>query len=142
MNNLQPKTTIPPMKQGDIDKVRELEDFLLSFPQVDLVHTHTLHGCVYTRTVFLPAETIITGAHIIVPTTLIVSGKVVAYFGDRSVTIEGYEVFTAAPGRKVGFAAVADTYLTMIYATDAMTVEEAENQFTDESDRLMTRKGQ
>lgn len=134
--------TIPAMNPESILRVIDLENCILELPQVDFEHTYTLHGLVYTRTVFLPAGAVITGAHIKLPTTLIVSGNVMAYFGEYPINIVGYKVMQAAAGRKAAFAAIDDTWLTMIFATDAQTNEEAEEQFTDEFERLMTRKGQ
>lgn len=141
MNSIAPiGSTIPAMSEESLKKVYELEDQILSYPQVQFEHTHTLHGGVYARTVFLPAGAIITGALIKVPTTLVVAGHVVAYFGDTTVEVNGHHVFMAESGRKSAFAAVGDTWLTMIFATGAATNEEAEMEFTDEYDRLMTRK--
>lgn len=130
---------IPAMSADSIQKVEALESFILSLPQIELTHTHTLHDGVYTRTVFLPATAIITGALIKIPTTVIISGHVVAYTGADRVEIIGYHVIQAEAGRKQAFAAIGDTYITMLFATTATSIEESEDQFTDESGRLMTR---
>jgi hypothetical protein len=55
------------------------------------------------------------------------------------VTIEGYEVIPAAANRKSAYHAVTDTHVTMIFQSDAVSIEAAEDQFTDEADRLMSR---
>lgn len=115
-----------------IDKVRQLTDIISQYPQTDIVTTHSLHGGVYTRTIMIPAGVILTGALIKIPTTLIVSGKVTVYVGEQPSHFDGYNVLAASANRKQAFVAHTDTYLTMIFKTDAVTVEEAEEQFTDE----------
>ena len=128
------------MTSDSIAKVRALEDAILQMPQVDLVHTQTLHGLVYTRTVMIPRGVIITGALIKIETTLIVCGNCTVYIGERTINVKGYHVLKASAGRKQVFVAHEDTYLTMIFATSAETFEAAEEEFTDESKRLMTRR--
>ena len=51
----------------------------------------------------------------------------------------GYHVLPAAAGRKQAFLALADTDLTMLFATDARDIATAEGQFTTEPERLMSR---
>lgn len=135
-------SAIPAMSDAAMGKVCDLETMILSLPQVDIDHTHTLHDGVYTRTIFMAAGVILTGALIKIPTTLIISGHVVAYFGDTTLTVAGYKVIKAEARRKTAFVAIGDTWLTMLFATEAQTIEEAEEQFTDEYDRLMTRREQ
>ncbi len=59
---------------------------------------------------------------------------------DGAVEVAGYTVFSASAGRKQAMVALTDTYLTMLFPTDAKTVDEAERAFTDEYDLLVTRK--
>jgi len=133
-------TDIAPMTDEDIGKVRALEDEVLARPQVALRTTHTLHAGVYTRTVRLPADVVLTGALIRVPTTLIVAGDASMFSGGTCRRLTGHHALTAAAGRKQAFVAHAETYITMIFATQAKTVEDAENEFTAEAHRLMTRR--
>lgn len=127
------------MSEIAISKVRDLENIMLELPQEILPVHHTLHGGIYTRTVLIPAGTIITGAHIKIPTTLIVSGNVSLYTGVDIVQLDGYFVLEAKADRKSAFLAHTDTYLTMMFPTQAQTIEEAENEFTDEADSLQSR---
>jgi hypothetical protein len=62
------------------------------------------------------------------------------YGDDGAVPLEGYNVFSAAAGRKMAFVALSNTSMTMLFATQAKTVAEAEAEFTDEVDMLMTRR--
>ncbi len=50
-------------------------------------------------------------------------------------------MFAASAGRKQAYIAHKDTFLTMSFKTNAKTVEEAEAEFTDDHERLMSRNG-
>lgn len=131
---------IPSMSNAAIDKVRQLEKITLQAPQVDIRTTHSLHSGVYTRTIMIPAGVILTGALIKIPTTLIVCGRTTVFIGDQPKDIDGYNVIAASANRKQAFVAHDDTYITMIFCTNAKTVEEAEEQFTDEAHLLSSRR--
>lgn len=131
---------IPTMAMKDIQRVREFEAVLLENPQTEMVTHHVIHAGMYSRTVRIPAGVVITGAEIKLATLLIVSGHVLVTVGDKTRELVGYHVLPAGAGRKQAFYAKADTDLTMIFATSANTVEEAERQFTDEADRLLSRQ--
>lgn len=122
-----------------IEKVRRLEDMIRDLPQVCIETDHVIHGGMYARTVTLPAGAVITGALIKVPTILIVSGHVRVFLDDETVDIHGYKVLAASAIRKQAFLVFEDTVLTMIFTTEANTVEACEDQFTDEADQLMSR---
>lgn len=132
--------TVPAMTSDEIEKVRGLETEALKMPQVDIETIHTLHAGTYSRTIMIPAGVCLTGALIKIPTTLIVSGHCKVFIGKQVVEIQGYQVIPASANRKQVFVTFADTWLTMMFATDAGTVEEAEEQFTDEIDLLGSRK--
>ena len=65
--------TIPAMTEAVIERVRAVEAHILATQeQFDLPLLHVLHGGMYARSLFMPAGTIITGALIKIPTTVIV----------------------------------------------------------------------
>jgi hypothetical protein len=130
---------IPAMAPAAISKVRALEAVLSNAPQRVIDTHHVLHGGQYTRTVMIPANTAVTGALIKVATTLIVAGDCTVYIGDETVHLVGYNILAASAGRKQAFVAHSDTYLTMTFATSAKTIEQAEDEFTDEADLLLSR---
>jgi hypothetical protein len=140
MNSLA-KAAIPAMSPEAIDKVRQIEKAAMEYPQCDLPISHTIHSGVYTRTVTIPEGVMITGALIKIPTTLVVHGDVVVFLGEEIIELNGYNVLTASAGRKQAFMAKTETHLTMLFATDSLTVDEAEREFTDEYERLSTRLG-
>lgn len=124
------------MTRREIDNVRQIETIATDMPQVPIVTEHVIHGGMYARTIMVPAGTMITGALIKVPTTLIVHGRCTVYIGDGPIELDGYNVLPASAGRKQAFLAHTDTWLTMMVATDAKDVEAAENYFTDEVELL------
>ena len=75
-----------------------------------------------------------------VPTVLILSGEVTVLANDRAIEIQGYQVIPASSDRKQAFVAHTNTELTMIFATAATTVEEAEAEFTSEPELLASRQ--
>lgn len=132
---------ILPMTPAAIEKVRALEDVLATLPdQVTCDTWHVLHGDMYARTIRIPAGVMLTGALIKVPTMLVINGDVTVYANDQEIRATGYHVVPASAGRKQAFMAHADTDLTMIFASLAGSVHEAEEEFTDEADRLMSRQ--
>ena len=80
------------------------------------------------------------GALITIPTLLIMSGHATLFIGEEDVELTGYAVIPASAGRKQAIYAHADTLLTMLFPTAARTVEEAEQEFTDEPERLGSRR--
>ena len=141
MHDLAPlQASIPAMSPGTISKVRELEAINGRLQQIPIRIEHALHAGVYARTAYIPKGALVTGVFIRVPTLLIVQGDVTIYVGDEDpLHATGYSVITAEAGRKQAFFATGGTALTMIFATEAKTVAEAEAEFTDEPHLLQTR---
>lgn len=141
MNRLaMAEPTLPAMSNMDVEKVRRLERDLLQAEQVPITTTHHFHAGMYARTIRIPAGVMITGALIRIPTLLIVSGHVKVFIGGEVIELEGYRILPGQAGRKQVFLALADTDLTMLFATDATTVEAAEAEFTAEVDLLASRR--
>ena len=139
MSKIATRATIPAMNQESIGKVRQLYEVTKTMPQIPIDTYHVIHGGMYARSIMIPANSMITGALIRIATILIVQGDVVAYIGDKSIELHGYNVVSASAGRKQAFVALSDVYMTMIFPTDVKTVAEAEDQFTDEADLLVSR---
>lgn len=128
------------MTPAAIEKVRRLENALRELPQIDIGTGHIIHSGMYARTVVIPAGSVVTGVLIQVPTIIVVSGHCVVYIGDEAVQVHGYKVLAASAYRKQACMAFEDTTWTMIFTTEASTIEEAEDQFTDEPELLMSRQ--
>lgn len=137
---LSANTKLPTMQGWQIEMVRQVEAHNLRAPQVDIETTHALHAGLYARTIMIPAHVRLTGALMKIPTLLVFCGDAHVMMGDHLQHLVGYHVLEGEAGRKQVFRTYADTWLTMSFATQATTVEEAETEFTDEYDRLMSRK--
>lgn len=131
---------LPPMSPASVEAVRTLEDLALQLPQINIDTAHTLHAGMYARTIMIPAGILITGVRIKIPTVLIISGDAFVYGDDGPVRFTGYHVTLGAVGRKQAFFAMSDTWLTMMFPSAAKTVSEAEDEFTDEPERLGSRR--
>ena len=132
---------IPAMSEAAIGKVRRLEAEVLALPQVAIATRHVLHGGLYARTITIPADVVLTGALIRIPTVLVMDGDAMVYLDGEAVRMTGRHVLPASAGRKQAFVALAETHLTMLFPTRARTVAEAEAEFTDEADALFSRAG-
>ncbi|MDR2195652.1 MAG: hypothetical protein LBE50_03475 [Gallionellaceae bacterium] len=133
---------LPAMNDAAMEAARRVEAWAREQPdQVWMATHHVIHGGMYARTVRIPAGVAIVGVTVKCTTLLVFAGCATVYIGDDTVEIEGYGVIPASAGRKQVFVARTDTFLTMLFPTEARTVEEAENEFTDAADTLMSRNG-
>jgi hypothetical protein len=132
---------ITAMSDDAINKVKQLEQHLKDMRQLTLTTDHVIHGGMYARSLFMPMGTVITGVLIKVPTILIISGHVTIWLDNERTEIAGYQVFACSAKRKQAFAFHGDTNMTMLFSSNCTTVAEAEEEFTDEADRLLSRQG-
>lgn len=116
--------------------ISELE----KLPQRQIETEHRLHGGIYSRTLRVPAETLVVGLPIIVETQLVCQGHFVLTDGIQSKEFNGYHILEGRSGRRAAVRTLTDCVFTMIVATKATSVEEAENEFTNEPERLLSRK--
>jgi hypothetical protein len=130
---------MPAMSEAVVGRVREVESELAKLPQMELKTMHVLHGGMYSRTVIVPANHVIVGVLVKVPTQVIVSGSARVFAGDKVLNLAGFNVIPAQAGRKQIFVAITDIFVTMIFPSSAETVEQAESEFTDENEMLMSR---
>ena len=134
------RTSIAPMSDSAIDQVRAFEAIVMQAPQVELATDHVIHAGMYARTITIPPDMVLTGVLIKIATLLIVSGDVVMYVDDGAIELSGYNVLPASAHRKQAFVTRSETHLTMLFATQARSVEQAESEFTDEADILVSRR--
>ena len=139
MSNAVTERCISTMSEATINRVRLLEADLLKKPQVSIPTSHIIHAGMYSRTIMVPAGVVIVGSLMKIATLLILSGDFVIYIDDVPNRLSGYNVFSGYKNRKQAGVAITDTYVTMIFPTSAKTVEEAEEQFTDETALLFSR---
>lgn len=101
---------------------------------------HHLHAGMYARTCRLAPNQVITSVLIKIPTLLIVNGDCIVLAGGQWHELTGYNVLPANSRRKQIYVTRGTTEITMIFPTEAKTIEEAEAEFTDEADNLLSRR--
>jgi hypothetical protein len=139
MNTLPDVKRFTAMSTETVEVIRAFEAECLKQPQVPIRTDHVFHAGVYARTITIPAGVALTGALIKRSTLLIVAGNCRVFTGEAWVELSGTHVIPASAGRKQVFIALSDTHLTMLFATAAKTIEDAENEFTDEAAWLFSR---
>ena len=135
---LTKRTEIAPMSEYELNIVRGIESQMAEMEQISIHTHHLIHGGNYLRTINLQAGAIITGVVIKIPTTIILNGNINILVGSEVKNYNGFHILPASAGRKQLMTALQDTSVTMIFPTQAKTVEEAEKEFTDEFDLLMS----
>lgn len=131
---------LPLMSNELLASLTNVQDKLLKLPQIDIQTDHVIHGGMYTRTIRLAAGVVLMGALVKVSTMLIVSGRTRVFTGEGWIELDGYHVIPARAGRKQIFVTQEDTNITMIFRTEAQDVEQAEQEFTDEAEALMSKQ--
>jgi hypothetical protein len=130
------------MNDALLDKLTRIQNEILEKPQIEVNTEHIIHGGMYVRTIRLAPEVVLVGALVKVSTVLIVNGKTEVFTGESWIELDGYHVIPARAGRKQIFVTREETSITMIFRTDAKTVEQAEEEFTSEAEALMSRKNE
>ena len=134
------KNYIPKMSSQLLKFAYLVEEELKQVEQKPITTMHSLHEGVYTRSIKMEKNELLVGAYIEVDTTLIIQGHLKLTVGDNIQEVNGFDIFIAKGGRKQTMLAVEDTFVTMLFKTDAQTIEEAEEEFTKDYDKLLSRK--
>jgi hypothetical protein len=142
VTGVEHELTVIASQMPDAESVREFEKFVMQFPQVKIETSHVLHAGMCARTIMIPAGLVCTGAMLDVDNIGIMNGDITMVTDEGPKRFSGWHVFPATKGFKRVGVTHQDTYWTTVFKTDATTVEEAENQFTSESDLLQTRRDQ
>jgi hypothetical protein len=140
VSELQTLTMVSATTSGMLARIRHAEEKLAKREQLPVATEHLFHAGIYARTVRLKPGTLITGALIRRATLLIVNGCVAMLVNEVWVSLHGYNVIPASAGRKQVFVTRSEVAMTMLFPTAAKTVEEAEKEFTAETDLLLSRR--
>lgn len=140
MNAVSERRVLGPVTGSALEKTLAIRAKAAELPQVEFPIEHHIHAGCYSRTVYIPKGMAAFGTMIRIPTQLIVSGHCLMNAGNETTEVKGYKVFDGAPGRIQTIVTLEDTYMTMVFASQAKTPEEAEDEFTDEAEMLQTRK--
>jgi hypothetical protein len=101
---------------------------------------HKLHAGIYARTARVPAGMAFTSVMVKIPTVVIVHGDCCVFVDGKWEPMSGYRVISASAHRIQAYATFSETEITMLFPSQAKTVEEAEREFTDEADELLSRR--
>ena len=113
---------------------------LAQLPQMDLGTTNVVHGRMCARTIFIPAGGALVGALTNRDNICIVQGDILVTTDEGPQRLTGFNVITAKAGSKRGGIAYADTYWTTIWHTELTDIIAIEDEMTDESELLQTRR--
>ena len=133
-----PFPCLPPTAPDIIEKLTLAQTKLLEREQVAILTEHVIHAGIYSRTITMPPNTVLIGAHIKRPTIVITVGSAKVLVGKDWADVDGYQVLPASAGRKQIFISRGPFVITMIFPTSAKTVSEAEAEFTDEHELLLS----
>ena len=132
-------SVVPSATPEALERIARVEEKMRTMPQIHLQTEHVLHAGMYTRTIRLAERVAITSVLIKVPTMIVVHGNCRVYTGQAWCDLEGFNVIPASAGRKMIYITATPTQITMLFPSNAKSVEEAERQFTDDADMLLSR---
>jgi len=133
-------TVLPATTPETLAKIERAEARMRVRPQLHIRTEHILHAGMYARTIRLAEKVAITSVLIKVPTMIVVNGACRVFAGDSWHDIEGFHVIPASAGRKLIYITFRPTEITMLFPSQAKNIEEAEVEFTDETELLLSRK--
>jgi hypothetical protein len=148
MSDLAVSASLAPASPAMRETLAAVRSVSLSAEQTAIRTEHLLHGGMYARTVRLNPESmhplhqiVFSGVVIKVPTVLIISGPGALLTEQGWKRVDGYTVLHGSAGRESLFVTRGmPVSATMMFPTQAKTVEEAEREFTDEADMLFSRR--
>jgi len=135
-----PFAALPPTPPEVIEKITDAQNKCLEHEQLLIKTDHVIHAGMYIRTITMPPGTALIGTLIKRPTAVITVGSARVLVGEDWADVDGYQVLPASAHRKQIFVSRGPFIITMAFPTSAKTVEEAEAEFTDEIDDLLSRK--
>lgn len=135
-----PGNMLPAAPAEVLAQIVAIEKKMRGLDQIHPQMEHVLHAGMYARTCRLDAGVAIVSVLIKIPTMLIVHGGAFVFAGDRWYKITGYQCMPASARRKQVYVTFEPTEITMVFPSEARTVAEAEREFTDEADSLLSRQ--
>ena len=111
------------------DKILEAEKFLSSLPQVEVEPVHTFADGLYSRTILIPAGSVITGkVHKNSDLNVVVYGHMRVRTEDGLREVHGPCQFAGCAGvKQIGYA-YEDTLWTTVHATRTTDLDELEKE--------------
>ena len=135
-----PLAALPATTPELLERLDALQAALVGNEPLDVRTDHVIHAGMYARTITAPRDMVLVGVLIKRPTLVILTGSVAVLAGDGWQELAGYNVIPASAGRKQVYVTRSTVTITMLFPTQARTVEEAEAEFTDETAVLLSRR--
>ena len=132
---------LPPTAPEIVEKLCEMQQVeMANGDHVPIYTEHLIHAGMYSRTITMPPGVKLIGALMKIPTIVTVVGTALVLVGKEVAEIEGYAVLPGSAGRKQIFISKGSVIISMTFPTSARTVQEAEREFTDEYDILLSNR--
>jgi len=107
----------------------ELKNIKLSFEESEMPVSHYHIDCVYVRSLFIPADTVLTGKiHNFESIAILAQGTIKIANGDDAYEITAPAVMVDKPGiKRIGYAVTDVTFIT-VHKTDKKEVPDIEEE--------------
>ena len=132
------ESILPAMSEAAIKLISDFSNEQKKLIQVPVVTHHLFHAGTYVRTITLKKNHVLTSVLIKRPTVVIVSGNTAVTIGNKICRLVGHHVLAASANRIQAYRTYEETSISMSFATKARSVEEAEKEFTDDFNSLLS----
>jgi hypothetical protein len=132
--------SLPATEPDVLEKIIAAQDICMKREQVPIKTDHVIHAGMYARTITMPPDALLVGTMIKIPTLVITVGAAKVLVGNDWADVDGYQVLPGSAQRKQIFVSRGPFIVTMLFPTSAKTVEDAEREFTDEFDLLLSHR--
>ena len=123
-----------------VERVRQFEALLRTFPEVDLGTEMSAHGGVVWRSIFIPAGSALTGCQTKLDNVSVVFGDITVTTDEGPKRVTGFAVIPAKAGFKRAGIAHADTWWVTLHRSDKTTCEEIEAEMVVDPTELQTHR--
>lgn len=120
----------------EIETVIEFRKHVLAAPQTPCKYKHLVHGGMYVRTMYVPADQLIAGVKLKAPTLTIIVGNVIVYRESGNLELTGYNVIPGSVGRLTAVYTHTKAAISMFIRTDLKDVAEIQRQTVEEPELL------
>ena len=112
------------------DQIIQLEETLKTLPQIVMETKHHFSPGIYTRELFIPKGTVLTGKiHRYEVMNVLVSGTIKVTTDDGIETLTGPMIFNSRAGTKKAAVSMTDVIWLNIHPTELTDLEEIEKEF-------------
>lgn len=124
---------------SELTTVDDTEARMLDMPQVECPVAHHFGPGIYIREVTIPEGTLVVGhAHKAAHLCILMAGTLRVLDGEGEVRdLVAPFIFTAPPGRKVGYAVEGDVVFQNVFATEETDIDTLEEMLVEKSEAFL-----